>query len=175
MLKLQLMLPRLSVDHFHVRYRPVHCYAADTVRTGINRVESHLYRTACLIYQYEVCVGSDESRLPVAEHYLIGFQYKLLCFQRCYGIIVGDRVGCLLFRFQRARSASLWALRSARRCALLSCAYTVVVTMLVNTNAANAINFFILNFCLGLNYIVRYKFIARTMPIRRLFTLFLIL
>ena len=31
---------------------------------------------------------------------------------------------------------------------------------------ANAINFFILNSCLGLNYIVRYKFIARTMPNR---------
>ena len=47
--------------------------------------------------------------------------------------------------------------------------------MLVNTNAANAINFFILNFCLGLNYIVRYKFIARTMPIRDCSLSFLIL
>ena len=33
----------------------------------------------------------------------------------------------------------------------------------------------ILNFCLGLNYIVRYKFIARTMPIRDCSLSFLIL
>lgn len=85
--------------HFHVRYSAVHRYAANTIRTGISRVEGYLHGSSPLIYQYEVRVGSDKSRSSATEHYLVGFQYKFLCFQRCYGIVIRDGIGYLLFRF----------------------------------------------------------------------------
>lgn len=87
-------------SHLDVRNGSVHGYTADAVRTGIDGIEGHLHGAASLVYQYKVGVGVYKCSLSAAEHYLVGFHYKLMCLQGGYGVVIGYDVLYLLFCFQ---------------------------------------------------------------------------